>query len=77
MLIAIRVLMGGSPVDDLVGIFAGHVYYFAEDVQNVQLRAPAFFADLVDGPSARAPAQRNRNMFGGHQWGGGGQRLGG
>jgi Derlin-2/3 len=33
VLVALRVLMGGSPIDDLVGIFSGHVYYFLEDVQ--------------------------------------------
>ena len=69
--------MGGSPVPDLVGIFAGHVYYFLEDVQGTRLKAPAFLADALDTP---APGQRgaaqNRNAFGGHAWGGG-QRLGG
>jgi len=33
VLVALRVLMGGSPIDDLIGIFSGHVYYFLEDVQ--------------------------------------------
>ena len=70
--------MGGSPVDDLVGIFAGHCYYFCEDVQNYKLRAPQFFADLIDAGGAHAPpAGQQRNMFGNHAWGGGGQRLGG
>eukprot|EP00965_Chrysotila_dentata_P218771 6190757-Pleurochrysis_carterae.AAC.1 len=75
VLLAIRVLMGGSPVDDLIGIFSGHVYYFLEDVQNVRLSAPAFLRDLLDGPAAGAP-QPNRGIFGGHGWGAG-QRLGG
>lgn len=76
VLLLIRVLMGQSPVDDLVGIFSGHIYYFAEDVQGVRLGAPTVLRDLLDGP-ARVPEARNRNMFGGHHWGGGGQRLGG
>ena len=71
---AIRVLMGGSPVPDLVGIFAGHVYYFLEDVQHVSLKAPAFLANALDsGPRRQVP---NRNFMGGHAWGGG-QRLNG
>ena len=79
VLCAIRVLMGGSAVPDLIGIFAGHVYYFLEDVQGFRLRAPLFLSDALDTPTtgpARA-AQVNRNAFGGHNWGGGGQRLGG
>ena len=74
VLVAIRVLMGGSPVDDLIGIFAGHVYYFLEDVQNVKIVAPAILRDYLDGGSR--PPQPNRNLFGNHAWGGG-QRLGG
>jgi len=72
VLVAIRVLMGGSPMPDLVGIFAGHVYYFAEDVQGVRLKAPAFLSDALDSGTRQVP---NRNFMGGHQWGGG-QRLG-
>ena len=79
VLCAIRVLMGGSAVPDLIGIFAGHVYYFLEDVQGYRLRAPLFLADALDTPATGAArqAQQNRNAFGGHNWGGGGQRLGG
>jgi len=74
VLVAIRVLMGGSPVPDLVGIFAGHVYYFLEDVQGYRLKAPQFLSDVLDSaPTRQAP---NRNFMGGHNWGGG-QRLGG
>jgi len=79
VLCAIRVLMGGSPVPDLIGIFAGHVYYFLEDVQGIRLQAPLFLSDTLDAPATGAAraAQQNRNAFGGHNWGGGGQRLGG
>ena len=78
VLCAIHKLMGGSPVPDLIGIFAGHVYYFLEDVQGLQLKAPLFLSDALDAPATGAArqAQQNRNAFGGHQWGGGGQRLG-
>jgi len=79
VLCAIRVLMGGSAVPDLIGIFAGHVYYFLEDVQGYHLRAPLFLSDALDTPAAgpARAAQAHRGAFGGHQWGGGGQRLGG
>lgn len=78
VLCAIRVLMGGSAVPDLIGIFAGHVYYFLEDVQGYRLRAPRFLSDALDTPAtgAQRAAAGNRNAFGGHQWGAGGQRLG-
>jgi len=77
VLCAIRVLMGGSAMPDLIGILAGHCYYFLEDVQGYHLRAPLFLSDALDVPvtgRARA-AQQQRNAFGGHAWGAG-QRLG-
>ena len=73
MLYAIHVLLGGSAV-----LVAGHVYYFLEDVQGYRLRAPLFLADALDAPGS-GPArqqQAHRNAFGGHNWGGGGRRLG-
>jgi len=77
VLLGIRVLMGQSPLDDLVGIISGHILYFAEDVQGLSLAAPAFLRDLLDGPAAVPAEARNRNAFGRYAWGGGGQRLGG
>eukprot|EP00960_Hanusia_phi_P003332 97936-Hanusia_phi.AAC.1 len=32
VLLAFSVLLGSSPVVDLVGIFVGHVYYYLEDI---------------------------------------------
>ena len=78
VLVAIRVLMGGSPVQDLCGIFARHVYYLLEDVQGVQLKAPQMLSDMLDTATPAQQRQRARqNIGGGHNWGGGGQRLGG
>jgi len=78
VLVAIRVLMGGSPVQDLCGIFAGHVYYFLEDVQGIRLAAPQFLSDLLDTATPAVQRERARQgAFGGHNWGGGGNRLGG
>lgn len=77
VLCAIHVIMGGSAIPDLVGIFAGHVYYFLVDTQGYQLNAPYFLTNALDTPAAGLRQQhQNRNAFGGHQWGGG-QRLGG
>lgn len=78
VLCAIHVLMGGSAVPDLIGIFAGHVYYFLEDVQGIRIAAPVFLRDAIDAPApgAARAAAANRNAFGGHNWGGGGRRLG-
>ena len=77
VLCAIHVLLGGSAVPDLIGIVAGHVYYFLEDVQGYRLRAPLFLSDALDAPAAGAgrAQQAQRNAFGGHNWGGGGRRL--
>ena len=32
VLVGLDMLLGASPVKDLLGIFAGHIYYFFEDV---------------------------------------------
>ena len=78
VLVAIRVLMGNSPMLDLCGIFAGHVYYFLEDVQGIRLAAPQLLSDMIDtADPATVRARQRQTAFGGHQWGGGGQRLGG
>ena len=78
VLMAMHVLMGGSPIADLVGIGSGHCYYFATDVQGYELRAPSILRNFFDTQSPAQQRIANRqNAFGGHQWGGGGQRLGG
>ena len=40
-LMALQVLMGGSPVMDLVGVVAGHVYYFLVEVLPIQQGQPS------------------------------------
>ncbi|KAJ1621976.1 Der1-like family-domain-containing protein [Pavlovales sp. CCMP2436] len=75
VMVAMSVLMGSSPVPNLLGIFAGHVYHFLVDVQGLQLRAPRFLQEaLNDIP--RAPEAQYRGNFGGHAWGNAGRRLG-
>mmetsp|Transcript_25839 Transcript_25839/g.66813 ORF Transcript_25839/g.66813 Transcript_25839/m.66813 type:complete len:231 (+) Transcript_25839:93-785(+) len=75
VLVMITVLMGGSPIPNLLGILAGHVYYFLVDVQGFQLRAPQFLREALDDAPVPTTAQY-RGAFGGYNWGGG-QRLGG
>jgi hypothetical protein len=61
--IVIRVLMGGSPSQPLIGIAVGHVYYFLVSVMPEShgyqiLRTPAFCIDAVrwyTGSSGPAP----------------------
>lgn len=42
VLVMITVVMGGSPVPNILGIVAGHVYHFLTDVQKVAIPAPRF-----------------------------------
>lgn len=55
VLVMITVLMGGSPIPNLLGILAGHVYYFLVDVQGIPLRAPQFLCVPRGAPRAPAP----------------------
>ena len=50
--IGIRVLMGGSPTQPVIGVVVGHVYYFLVEVLPLShgydlVRTPAFCVDLV------------------------------
>lgn len=73
----IRVLMGGSAVPVLIGIFTGHVYYFVFDILSVPLTPPYILTYLLDTPITgfERMRQQNNDMFGNHIWGSG-QRLG-
>lgn len=66
----ITMLMGGSPLLNILGILAGHVYFFLRDVQGWSLSAPAFLRDVLDD-MPQAPDAAHRGMFGGYNWGGG------
>ncbi|KAG8468577.1 hypothetical protein KFE25_013660 [Diacronema lutheri] len=75
VLVAMTVLMGGSPLPNILGIVAGHVYHFLTDVQGIRLTAPRFLREALDDVR-RAPEAAYRGNFGGHNWGGG-HRLNG
>jgi len=77
VLTAFGVLMGADPKPDLAGIAAGHLYYFLKDVYPAQnggrlLWTPMFIKQIFNAQARPA----NTNWNGGHNWGGGGQRLG-
>jgi len=79
VMLAMTVLMGGSPVLSLVGIGAGHCYFFLEDVQGYSLKAPMFMVNYFDAATVQAAQyrtqNRNRTFTGGYNWGQG-QSLG-
>merc|ERR1712166_1044369 len=73
VLVAFTVVMGGSPVMDLVGIAAGHLYYFLTVVypnagNRRFLHAPQFMKNLFIQGGNRQP---KTNWAGGHTWGAG------
>lgn len=78
VLVAFSVLMGADPKPDLAGIASAHLFYFLKDVYpaehggQVLIWTPQFIRQIFN-TQARDP---NTTAFGGHRWGGGGQRLG-
>jgi len=70
VLVAMTVLMGSSPVMNIVGIVAGHVYYFLTSVQGISIAAPRVLREQMDDVPVR-PEARYQGQFGGHNWGGG------
>ncbi|XP_052716542.1 derlin-2-like [Crassostrea angulata] len=76
VLLGFSVLLGNSVITDLLGIAAGHIYYFLEDVFPQQpggfkiLKTPRFLTYLFEG----APEDPNYNPLpedrpGGFNWG--------
>lgn len=58
VLVAFNVLMGGSPVLEIVGIIVGHIYFFLKDVMPVQygrefLSTPALLKYYFPSTSSR------------------------
>ena len=61
VLLAIRLLMGGNLIDDLMGLAAGHLYYVLKETVPQQygrdfLATPQFFSNLVN--TKRTDARR-------------------
>mmetsp|Transcript_4188 Transcript_4188/g.13499 ORF Transcript_4188/g.13499 Transcript_4188/m.13499 type:complete len:252 (-) Transcript_4188:56-811(-) len=89
ILLVFSILLGQSVVNDLVGIAAGHLYYFLVEIVPTQynkhvLFTPQWLRKLVDGEHAyyAAPTGGVRGGYqappraGGYNWGSGGRRLG-
>ena len=85
VMLAFSVILGNSPVTDLIGIFSGHVFYFLVEVvpnfyqdsfpKALMLQTPQLLFDMFDesAPGGRpAAAQRNWGAFAGQ-----GHALGG
>eukprot|EP01062_Namystynia_karyoxenos_P069464 TRINITY_DN64959_c0_g1_i1.p2 TRINITY_DN64959_c0_g1~~TRINITY_DN64959_c0_g1_i1.p2 ORF type:complete len:292 (+),score=108.89 TRINITY_DN64959_c0_g1_i1:122-877(+) len=90
ILTLIHMLMGANPLDDLVGIAAGHVYIFLKDIlpdthglslaetpQWVLRFLPRQRVQMagVGGVERFAPADRGQPAAQPHRWPGGGRRL--
>ncbi|GBG32083.1 Derlin-1 [Hondaea fermentalgiana] len=81
-LMAFTVLIGGSPIPDIIGVIVGHVYYFLVDAYprmkgGPVVQTPEFLIALVHGATAQpyaAPAGATTG-FQRHNWGVG-RRLG-
>jgi len=69
-LVGITVLMGGSPVPNLMGILSGHVFHFVTSVQGISVSAPRVLREFIDD-APRPVEARYRGNFGGYNWGGG------
>lgn len=59
VLIGFRLLMGGSPIAELMGVLVGHIFYFLNDLYPLQsgrriIYTPQFLKDLFpDGMSEK------------------------
>jgi len=78
--VVLTVIMGGDPILDLLGIFAGHVYWFLTDVlpktHNIRLlKTPNLWYTMWGErpPSQRGVTHGRTTVFGGHDWGQGRQ----
>jgi Derlin-2/3 len=86
-LMGLHILMGASPIPDLIGIVAGHIYHYLDDFYprhygNRILKTPQFLYQIFPperfihglGGAQNLPQQQQRGAFP-HAWGGG-RRLG-
>jgi len=79
VLIGFRLLTGGSPIPELMGVLVGHLFYFCKEIYPLQARrqiisTPQFLKDLFP-PQGRQGANPQVPMAGGINWGQG-RRLG-
>lgn len=90
MLCAFRLLMGGFPIGELIGIVVAHLYFFLVDLYPLSggkqlLSTPRFLRNLFADDAnynrqqaqGNAPHSANTNNGARQTWGGAGHRLGG
>jgi len=83
VLIGFRLLMGGLPIAEVMGVLVGHIFYFLNDLYPLQsgrriIYTPQFLKDLfpeVGNPGDGGNVPRAANFGGGINWGQG-RRLG-
>uniref|UniRef100_A0A6B2LG84 Derlin n=1 Tax=Arcella intermedia TaxID=1963864 RepID=A0A6B2LG84_9EUKA len=74
VLIGFRLLMGGMPIDEIVGVFVGHLYYFMAVIYPNQggrrwIKTPQLLKDYFPGPNARIPRPGEGPRATGYNWG--------
>lgn len=67
--LGLSVITGGDLLGDIVGIIAGHTYYYLKDLVPINFRkdyliTPGFVARYLDDPSFFQPAGQVRNNQG-------------
>ncbi len=77
VLCAFKLLQGGMPIAELVGIVVGHLWYFITDLYPLQsgrilLKTPQFLYDIFPSPYAPRPAASDNDApRARHAWGAG------
>jgi len=80
-----NMIQGGFPIGELIGVVIGHVYFFLNDVLPLTggtqyTKTPQFVQDMIGRDGNEYGQARRRDQIQdqrGHQWGHGGQALGG
>eukprot|EP01129_Flabellula_baltica_P011310 TRINITY_DN4925_c0_g1_i1.p1 TRINITY_DN4925_c0_g1~~TRINITY_DN4925_c0_g1_i1.p1 ORF type:complete len:234 (-),score=34.96 TRINITY_DN4925_c0_g1_i1:23-724(-) len=74
VLIGFRLLMGGLPIAELIGVAVGHIYHFFKDIypenpQDRYLKTPQFLKNLIGQQPTARPGEGPRQP--GYNWGAG------
>jgi len=76
VLCGFKLLQGGMPISELIGILIGHVWYFLVDLYPLQsgrqlLKTPAFLYNFFPSPFAPRTVDNNAPVSARHAWGAG------
>jgi derlin-1 len=74
VLVAFNVVMGGTPILEVIGILVGHLYFFLKDVMPAQsgrdlLVTPGFLKYYFPNPNAAPPRPGQGPRQAGYHWG--------